>query len=131
MKHRRFLIAGVALFCLLAVAMGMIWQQSRPEAESGNKHIIVEVIHKDAAHTVFEYQTEHGYLGDLLLETGLITGTTGEYGLFVETVDGETADYSADQSWWQLSCNGERAQTGADSIVLHDGDQYVWTYTIG
>ena len=131
MKHRRFLVAGAALFCLLAVVMGVIWRHSCPETEIGEKHIIVEVIHKDKTEKVFEYQTDHAYLGELLLETDLITGTNGEYGLFVEAVDGETADYSVDQGWWQLSCNGERAQTGADSIVLHNGDRYTWTYMVG
>lgn len=131
MKQKRYLALGFALFCLLVVLMGRIWLQNRPETEIGEKHIIVEVIHKDKTEMVFEYQTKHEYLGELLLETGLIAGTTGEYGLFVETVDGETADYSVDQGWWQLSCNGERAQTGADSMVLHDGDRYTWTYTVG
>ena len=131
MKHRRYLFAGAALLCALAVMMGMLWRYSRPETEDGEKQIVVEVIHKDQTEKEFVYQTDFSYLGELLLEEGLIEGTVGDYGLYVETVDGETADYSADQGWWQLSCNGERAQTGADSVVLHDGDRYTWTYTVG
>lgn len=71
------------------------------------------------------------YLGEALLEEGLIAGSESEFGLYVETVDGETASYDADQSYWWLTCNGEDSQTGADQVVLADGDHFVWTYTVG
>ena len=71
------------------------------------------------------------YLGPLLVNEGLISGTEGAYGLYVDTVDRETADYSVDNSWWKLSGNGEDSQVGVDEVVIHDGDQYTWTYTAG
>ena len=49
----------------------------------------------------------------------------------METVDGENLDDAKNQSWWRQTCNGEDAYPGADSEVLHDGDQYGWFYTIG
>ena len=130
MKLNRRLLIGTAMFGVVMVLMGLIWLQNRPTPEHGEKHVVVEVVHKDQTETVFEYQTDHEYLGELLLETGLIVGTTSDYGLYVETVDGETADYAVDQSWWQLSCNGERAETGADGVVLQDGARYTWTYRV-
>ncbi len=32
--------------------------------------------------------------------------------------------------WWQLTCSGEAAQTGADTVVLEDGGHYGWVYTV-
>jgi len=131
MKDKKHLAVAAAVFCVFAILMGTIWMKSRPSAQSGMKQVAVEVIHKDGTEKKFEYQTDLEYLGELLLEEGLISGTTGAYGLFVKTVDGETADYAEDQGWWRLDCNGEQAQTGADSMVLQDGDVYTWVYTIG
>ena len=92
---------------------------------------LVTVTHADGTTAEFAYHTDLEYLGDLLQQEGLISGSEGEYGLFVETVDGEPVDYHRDQSWWRLTCNGEDATTGADAVVLHDGDQYAWFYTTG
>lgn len=122
---------GVALFLVLAVVLGVIWSTSRPEPVSGGKHITVEVIHSDGSKAQFTYDTGEEYLGTVLVNEGLISGSESDYGLFVETVDGETADFDADGSWWKLSCNGEDSQVGVDSVVIHDADLYTWTYTVG
>ena len=131
MKQKKLLAVGVVFFCVLAAMMGLIWHTSRPAAETGDKRVTVEVIHSDGSEKSFTYQTDLEYLGELLASEGLISGSEGEYGLFVDTVNGEKADYSIDSGWWQLTCNGEDAQTGADGVVLHDGDIYTWTYMIG
>jgi len=123
--------AGVILFLVLAVVLGAVWIASRPETSPGEKRITVEVVHKDGGRAEFSYDTGEEYLGPVLVNEGLISGSEGAYGLYVETVDGETADYSADGGWWKLSCNGEDAQVGVDSVPVNDGDRYTWTYTTG
>lgn len=123
--------AGVVLFLALAVVLGVIWRVSRPGTAQGEKHITVEVVHKDGSEAEFTYETDEAYLGAVLAGEELISGSQGAYGLYVETVDGETADYSVDGGWWKLSCNGEDAQTGVDSVPVHDGDRYTWTYATG
>ena len=122
--------AGVALFCALAIVFAVIWQITRPQPVEGDKHITVEVVHSDGSTAEFTYDTDEEYLGTLLLDKGLISGSNSEYGLYVETVDGETADFNVDGSYWWLSCNGEDAQTGVDLVVINDGDRYTWTYTV-
>jgi len=125
------LIAGIALFLALGVLLSFIWNATRPDTASGEKHIIVEVVHKNGDEAEFSYDTNEEYLGTVLANEGLISGSESAYGLYVETVDGETADYNADGSWWKLSCNGEDSQVGVDSVPVNDGDRYTWTYTIG
>jgi len=132
MKQKKSRIAlGVAAFLALLIALSVIWYTNQPEPQSDEKSIVVEVVHKDGSEKEFSYQTDLEYLGDLLKEEGLISGTEGEFGIFVNTVDGELADYSVDSGWWKLSCNGEDSQTGADYVVIQDGAIYTWTYTIG
>ena len=129
-KHSRPILGLIGFLLLFAVLLG-VWHFSRPEVQDGEKIITVEVVHKDGSEKSFDFQTDHEYLGAFLLEINLISGSEGEFGIFVDTVDGETADYAVDSGWWQLLCDGEAAQTGADSIVLEDGAVYTWVYTIG
>lgn len=124
-------VLGVAVFCILVIILAMVWKANQPSTASGTKAVTVEVVHSDSTQAEFHYETDLEYLGELLKEEGLISGTESEYGLFVDTVDGELADYNTDGSYWWLSCNGEDAETGVDGVVLHDGDTYTWTYTTG
>ena len=60
----------------------------------------------------------------------LIAGDESEYGLFVKTVDGETAD-DANQEWWCFTKGGEMLMTGVDDTMIADGEQYEATLTVG
>ena len=130
MKNKKLLLAIVAFVAAIAIFAG-VYMTTRPAVSEGSKAITVEVVHKDGSEKSFDFQTDHEYLGAFLVEINLISGTESQFGIFVDTVDGETADYAVDHGWWQLLCDGEAAQTGADSIVLEDGATYTWVYTIG
>ena len=124
-------IMSVVGFLLAILVLLGVWQGTRPEAQDGEKHIAVEIIHKDGSEKSFSYDTDEEYLGELLKKEGLISGTEDQYGIFVDTVDGETAIWEEDGGWWSLSCNGEDAQTGVDQMVIEDGSVYTWTYMNG
>lgn len=127
-KKQVFALGGLLL--AVAVMLG-VWFATREDPQEGVKHITVDVVHGNGTTNSFTYDTDEEYLGALLQDKGLIQGEESQYGLFVKTVDGETADYAVNQSWWQLSCNGESSQLGADQVVITDGSVYTWTYTIG
>jgi len=63
-------------------------------------------------------------LGAALSELGLIDGEEGEYGLYVKTVNGKTADYDTDGMYWALYINDEYAQSGVDTVEIKEGDSY-------
>lgn len=130
-QSKKRLVLAVVFFVALAVALALVWHFNRPAPAAGDKHITVEVIHKDGDAKTFTYDTDAEFLGEVLAAEGLISGDGGQFGLYVTTVDGETADYDADQGWWALSVNGEFAQTGVDATPVNDGDAYTWTYTTG
>lgn len=130
MKNKKLLLAVVALIAAVAVMLGL-WMGMRPETVAGGKDITVTVIHKDASEKVFAYSTDEEYLGQVLLSEGLVQGESGEYGLMISAVDGETADWSVDQSYWAIFIGEDYATTGADGIVLTDGGEYSLVYTIG
>lgn len=130
MKNKKLLVSLVALVLVVAVFAG-VWLFARPETAAGGKEIAVTVIHKDGTEKVFSYVTEEEYLGPVLLSEGLVEGDMSEYGLMINVVDGETADWNVDQSYWALYIGAEYATTGADGIVLTDGGEYSLVYTIG
>ncbi len=127
--NRKKTVAIVLLFCALALTLGLVWLTNQPLTNAGAKHISVEVVHSDGSEKDFEYDTDAEYLSEVLLKEGLIEGEQSAYGLYVKVVDGETADYDIDASYWALYINGEYAMTGADSTPVNDGDVYNWTYT--
>ena len=131
-KKTRNIIIAVAVLLVLVVGALLIWGQNKPVAQEGSKTIVLEVVHKDGSTKDFTIHTDAEALRAALeQEEGLIAGSESEWGLMVETVDGETADYSVDQSWWCLTKDGVMLDTGVDSTMIADGDHYEFTYTIG
>ena len=128
MKKKTLIGCGALVAaCLLAA---LLYLQTRPETAAGDKTIDVVVVHGDGSEAAFQYQTDAEYLGDVLTENGLVEGTESTYGLFITTVDGETADDSLQQCWC-ITREGEMLSTGADQTPIADGEQYELTLTEG
>ena len=128
MKKKLLIGCGaLELACLLAA---VLYIQTRPETAEGAKTIDVVVVHGDGTEAAFQYQTDAEYLGEVLVENELAEGTESAYGLFITTVDGETADDSL-QQWWCITRSGEMLSTGADQTPIADGEQYELTLTEG
>ena len=96
MKKKTIAIAG-GLLALLCVLAGVLYFQFKPQTTAGEKEISVVVVHANREEKTFTYQTDAEYLGEVLTENKLVEGSQGEYGLFITTVDGETADDSKQQ----------------------------------
>ena len=88
--------------------------------------MVVEVVHGDESAREFTYHTDAEYLGELLLAEKLVEGEEGAFGLFITTVDGETAQDSLRQ-WWCITKDGEQTETGADAVPIADGDHFELT----
>ena len=114
---------------ILAVAAALmlgLWYFTRPQAQEGAKTVVVEVVHSDETAKEFTYHTDLEYLGELLAAEELAQGEDSAYGLFIITVDGETAQDSLNQ-WWCITKGGERVDTGADATPIADGDRFELT----
>lgn len=124
------LILLIAALIIAAAAMFGIYKVFMPKGETGAKEITVTVTHADESSKDFIYQTDEAYLGDVLKTEKLVEGTEGEFGMFITTVDGETADDSKEQ-WWCITKSGESLNTSADQTPIEDGDQFELTLTEG
>ena len=94
----------------------------------GEKTVTVQVAVLENLVT-FTINTNAKTVGAALIEHGLIAGDEGAYGLYVKVVNGITADYDVDQSYWTFYINGEYAMTGVDLTPITAGEIYRLEYT--
>ena len=90
----------------------------------GKTKFAFTVVDKDGKETEFEINTDKEIVGDALMELDLLAGEDGQYGLYVKTVNGITADYDVDQTYWAFYVNGEYATAGVDSTKVEAGATY-------
>ncbi len=129
-KSNKKIILALAALLLAAAALLGIYRFTRESATAGAKTVTIDVIHKDASLKTFTCHTDREYLGEMLADEDLVSGEEGPYGLFITTVDGETADDAA-QEWWCITKNQEMLNTSADQTPVSDGDKYELTLTVG
>ena len=128
MNRKNGILAGVLLiFC---IATSILVHVYKPETSVGEKEIYIIVIHSDKTENTFTFQTDAEYLADVLLDNEIADGEVGSYGLFITTVDEETAD-SSKQQWWCITKGGEQVNSGADTLPVADGDQFELTLMEG
>lgn len=95
---------------------------------TGAKTVTVKVEAEERA-VEFTVKTDKDTVGAALLDNGLIDGENGEYGLFVTSVNGIKADYSADGSYWAFYIGDEYATTGVDGAQISEDVVYRLVYT--
>lgn len=92
----------------------------------GKTQFSFTVTDADGKETVFEIHTDKKTVGEALLDLELIAGDEGEYGLYVKTVNGVTADYDKDGTYWAFYVDGEYASTGVDTTEIVPGSSYAF-----
>ena len=122
-KIAALLLAAVMVLSLAACG-------GKQEGNPGDKHLTITVVHGDGSSKQIKISTNAENLRDALEPGGIIAGDESEFGLFVKTVDGETAD-DAQQQWWAVSKDGAMAETGVDGIIIADGESYEFTLKTG
>lgn len=130
-KSNKKLFIGVGVMVLLIALFAVLFFLFRPKAVQGAKSITIEVVDNNGASTVYDVHTDAEYLRQAMEEAkGLeFSGAESEYGMMVETVNGITADYNVDQSYWGFFVNGEYCNYGIDTQPVTDGDAFRIVYS--
>lgn len=119
------LLALVMVFALTACGA----KEESPAADAISFKVVVTDL--DGKETVFEYTCNAASVGEALVAEGLIEGHETEYGLYIDTVNGITADWDNDQTYWAFYINGEYATTGIDGTEIVADTTYGLTLTKG
>ena len=126
----------VFIICLAScgntIAKEGLWEDATYRKDTtlggGETTVLVEVKVDDQSVT-FTIKTDKTTLGDALLEHELLDGEDSEYGLYVKVVNGITADYDVDQSYWGFYKDGEYLMSGVDTTEINDGEHYEIVYS--
>jgi hypothetical protein len=140
-KMKKTLISTISLILTLVFMLSLFSCAPKKEAElwddavykesvtlgEGEKTLTVEL--KVNEHLItFTLKTDKATVGEALIENELVSGDEGPYGLYVKVVNGMTADYDIDQSYWAFYINGEFAMTGIDMTEIKEGEIYRLEY---
>ena len=124
------ILSIVFVFCLIScntVEKAGVWENAtyRKDTElgSGAKTLKVEVKAEEQTVT-FTVKTDKATVGEALMEHGLISGDMGDFGLYIKSVNGITADYDVDKSYWAFYIIGEYAMTGVDGTEIDESAVY-------
>lgn len=130
MTKRTKIILGVVALVIVAAALLGVYFATRPDTAQGAKALTITVVHGDGTEQVFDVHTDAEYLADALLDNQIVEDNQTEWGLYILTADGETADESQEQ-WWCITKGGEMLTTGASDTPIADGEAYELTFTVG
>lgn len=141
MKHSIATKLLTSLLCVLlaaALAMGTLGCSKAPETPSavtiedgaslgtGAKAFTFTVVNGEGKEITATINTDKETVGEALSDLGLISGKDSEYGLMVDTVNGETWSYDETGKYWGFYINGEYAMTGVDSTPVESGTAYTF-----
>jgi len=121
----RVLSAVLCMVLIAAMALSMT-ACGTETLGTGSATFTFQVVDGNGTQTDFTIATDKATVGEALLDEGLIAGEDGPYGLYVKQVNGITADYDVDGTYWAFYIGGEYAVTGVDKTAPEDGAVYMF-----
>lgn len=144
-SQNKIIVSFALLLCmtLLLSACGSrevlpeVWEDATYTEDTtlgeGSKMVDVYVTAADKS-IKLTVKTDEENLGAALLALGIVDGDMGDFGLYVKVVNGMTADYDVDASWWGFNKvlpdgTRETMMTGVDGVTISDGEAYELIYS--
>ena len=127
-----FTLAGAV--CAQEAEEEILWDENKETIllETGKTYgqgetefvLVVDYLNETAIVIV---KTDAATVGEALQELNIVAGEQSEWGLYVKTVNGITADYNVDGSYWAFYIDGEYATTGLDATEINPESVYLLT----
>ena len=122
-------MSSLLLVLVLVFALTACGAKEEPQSNAVSFKVVVTDL--EGNETAFDYSSNAASLGEALVAEGLIEGHETEYGLYIDAVNGITADWDNDQTYWAFYINGEYATTGIDGTEIVADTTYGLTLTKG
>lgn len=129
-KLRKLLPVAICIVLITAMALslascGKAGKEADSSAQGEISSFALTVIDAAGNEQGFVIETEEKTVGAALLKEGLIEGEEGPYGLYIKSVNGITADYDTDGTYWAFYINGEYAMSGVDTTEITPDASYM------
>lgn len=124
-------ILALVLIVAMALSFSACGNDSNTNTDDAKveKTFVFKVVDLDGSEKSFDIKTDAKTVGEALVAEELISGTEGDYGLMVDTVNGIKYDYTADDAYWAFYINGEMAMSGVDTTDVVEGTTYSFVAT--
>ena len=124
------IIMGLVAFVAVIAAFIVIYFNFREKPVEGSKEVVIKVVDNNKETTTYEVKTDAKYLKEAMDEAeGLeYSGTEGQYGLMIDTVNGIRADYTLDGAYWAFCINDQYCNYGISEQPIEDGDVFSIVY---
>lgn len=128
-KMMRLILCTVLIAVMALMAAGCGSKSAETTAPGVSFTFVVTDL--EGNESTFDITTSKATVGEALLDEGLIVGEDSEFGLYVTSVNGMTADWDNDQTYWAFYIDGEYATTGVDATEVTEGATYSFVLTKG
>ena len=135
--HARVLPALVGILLLLATLVACsassdpwdaaIYTEDTSHGEGALTYTLLVTMEEHSVRLTVS--TDEKNLARALLQTGIVEGDDGEFGLYIKRVNGILADYDVNGAYWGIWVDGVATSTGADGITVEDGKTYELRYS--
>lgn len=123
----------IALILAVVLVAGMVfaWSTFSEKPTEGTKEITIEVVDDKEASVVYEVKTDAEYLIGAMEDAEGLTfdGSEGQYGFTVSEINGVTADFTVDSSYWAFYVNDEYCNYGVSEQPVNDDDAFRIVYS--
>lgn len=140
MKKTKFNRIGSLLLCVVLIAAMALFASGCGNTKKSDADTItvqdgetlgegavsfpLTITDKDGNEVNVTIKTNETTVGGALLALNLIAGEDGDYGLYIKSVNGITADYDKDGTYWAFYVDGEYAMAGVDTTEITAGSVY-------
>lgn len=130
-NKKKIITAVIALVILISVAL-VLYMLYGPKPSSGSKSITLSIVYLDGSRDDYELRTDEEYLLDAANEIDELTiegHNDGSY-FYVDTINGVSADYTADGAYWAIYVDGTYGNYGIADQPIADGISYEIRYEV-
>lgn len=127
---KKIMFPIIILYCILLTACSTV--KTEPTSfkngdvvGSGNASFDLTISDGQKEDIKIKVHTDEKTVGDALLALHIVSGKQSEYGLYIESVNGITANFEKDQTYWAFYVDNEYSQKSVSDTEIDPGLSYM------
>lgn len=129
-NNKNKIITAVIILVILAAVTLVLYMFYGQKPSPGSKSITLSIVYMDGSRDDYELRTDKEYLLDAaneIDELSIVGHADGSY-FYMDTINGVSADYTADGAYWAIYVDGTYGTYGIKDQTITDGVSYEIRY---